>query len=155
MCALTLDHLQQLGGDIRDGNTDDYEQYWREKKPEVENSCRNRLLSDLRLRLNPLGINAEPEGRYADQKRADIKVSAQGYNIPIELKLEMHKDLWKAIQHQLIAKYTRELASDGYGIFLVFWFGGAGQPVAGDGGTRPKTAAELQDRLQLTVPDNQ
>lgn len=154
LCALTLDHLQQLGGDIRDGNTDDYEQYWREKKPEVENSCRNRLLSDLRLRLNTLGINAEPEGRYADQKRADIKVSAQGYNIPIELKLEMHKDLWKAIQHQLIARYTRELASDGYGIFLVFWFGGAGQPVAGDGGTRPKTAAELQDRLQLTVPDS-
>jgi hypothetical protein len=152
LCALTLDHLQQLRREIRDGNTDDYEQYWREKKPEVENSCRNRLLSDLRLRLNPLGINAEPEGRYADQKRADIKVSAQGYNIPIEIKLEMHKDLWKAIEHQLIARYTRELASDGYGIFLVFWFGGAGQLVAGDGGTKPKTAVELEERLQRTVP---
>lgn len=152
LCALTLDHLQQLGLEIRNGNTDDYRQYWRENRPEVEDRCRDRLLSDLKIRLSPLGISAEPEGRYADAKRADIRVSAQGHNIPIEIKREMHKDLWTAIQNQLIARYTRELASDGYGIFLVFWFGGAGQPVAGDGGTRPKTAAELQDRLQLAVP---
>jgi hypothetical protein len=152
LCALTLDHLQQLGREIRDGSTNDYQQYWREKKPEVEDNCRDRLLSDLKIRLNPLGISAEPEGRYADAKRADIKVSAQGYNIPIEIKREMHRDLWKAIEHQLIARYTRELASDGYGIFLVFWFGGIGQPVAGDGGTRPRTAVELQERLQRTVP---
>lgn len=151
--ALTLDHLQQLGREIRDGNTNDYRQYWVGDKPEIEDNCRDRLLSDLKVRLAPLGINAEPEGRYADEKRADIKLSAQGYNIPVEIKREMHKDLWKAIQSQLIARYTRELASDGYGIFLVFWFGGAGQPVAGDGGTKPRTAMELQQRLQNTVPD--
>jgi len=150
--ALTLDHLQQLGHEIRNGNTDDYLQYWVADKAELEDNCRDRLLSDLKVRLTPLHINAEPEGRYADEKRADIKVSAQGYNIPVEIKREMHKDLWKAIPNQLIARYTRELASDGYGIFLVFWFGGAGQPVAGDGGTRPRTAMELQQRLQSTVP---
>jgi hypothetical protein len=150
--ALTLDHLQQLGREIRDGNTNDYRQYWVGDKPELEDNCRDRLLSDLKVRLAPLGINAEPEGRYADEKRADIKLSAQGYNLPVEIKREMHKDLWKAIQNQLIARYTRELASDGYGIFLVFWFGGTGQPVAGDGGTRPRTAVELQQRLQNTVP---
>ena len=99
--------------------------------------------------MAPLGISAEAEGRYADEKRADIKVSAQGHHIPVEIKREMHRDLWKAIQNQLIARYTRELASDSYGIFLVFWFGGTGQPVAGDGGTRPKTAMELQQRLTV------
>lgn len=150
--ALTLDHLQQLGREIRDGNTNDYRQYWTGDTPELEDDCRDRLLSDLKIRLTPLGISAEPEGRYADEKRADVKVSAQGYNIPIEIKREMHKDLWHAISNQLIAKYTRELASDGYGIYLVLWFGGAGQPVAGDGGTKPKTALELQERLQRTVP---
>ena len=154
LCALTLDHLQQLGHEIRHGNTNNYLHYWGEtkQKPRLEDSCRDLLLSRLQDRLNPLGINAEPERRYADAKRADITVSAQGYNIPIEIKQEIHRDLWKAIEHQLIAKYTREEASDGYGIFLVFWFGGAGQPVAGDGGTKPKTAIELQERLQRTVP---
>ena len=151
--ALTLDHLQQLGREIRDGNTNDYRQYWVGDKAELEDNCRDRLLSYLKIRLAPVGINAEPEGRYADAKRADMKVSAQGYHIPVEIKREMHQDLWKAIPNQLIARYTREIASDGYGIFLVFWFGGAGQPVAGDGGTRPKTALELQERLQQTVPE--
>ncbi|MDO9113164.1 MAG: hypothetical protein Q7U63_05135 [Polaromonas sp.] len=153
LCALTLDHLQQLAHEIRNGNTNDYRQYWAGDTPRLEDECRDQLLSDLKLRLDPLRINAEPEGRYADEKRADIKVSAQGYNIPIEIKRETHKkELWKAIEHQLIAKYTRELASDGYGIYLVFWFGGTQQPVAGDGGTKPKTALELQERLQKTVP---
>ncbi len=151
--ALTLDHLKQLGEDIRNGNTNDYRQYWAGNTPKFENDCRDQLLSDLKVRLAPLGISAEPEGRYADEKRADIKVSAQGYHIPVEIKHEMHRGLWKAIPNQLIARYTRELASDGYGIYLVFWFGGAGQPAAGDGGTRPKTALELQTRLQQTVPD--
>lgn len=150
--ALTLHHLQQLAHEIRNGNTNDYRQYWTGEKAEIEDNCRDRLLSDLKIRLAPLGINAEPEGRYADEKRADIKVCAQGYNIPIEIKREMHRDLWSAISNQLIARYSRELVSDGYGIYLVFWFGGTGQPVAGDGGTRPKTAVELQERLQRTVP---
>lgn len=152
--ALTLNHLQQLGREIRDGNTDDYDQYWSGGTPQLEEKCRNQLLSDLKVRLAPLGINAEPEGRYADEKRADIKVSAQGYQIPIEIKREMDRALWKAIPNQLIARYTRELASDGHGIFLVFWFGGTGQPVAGDGGTKPKSALELQNRLQKTIPED-
>ncbi len=152
--ALTLDHLQQLGREIRDGNTNDYRQYWTGDKAELEDNCRDRLLSDLKIRLAPLGINAEPEGRYADAKRADIKVSAQGYHIPVEIKRDKHDDLWKAISNQLIPRYMRELASDGYGIYLVFWFGGTGQPVADDGGTKPKTALELQDRLQKIVPES-
>ena len=150
--ALTLDHLTQLAHEIRNGNTDDYQQYWSGSGPELENNCRNRLLSDLKVRLAPLGINAEPEGQYAEGKRADIKVSAQGHHIAIEIKLEKSADLWKAVSNQLLPKYMRELASDGYGIYVVFWFGGTYQPSAGDGGTRPKTAQELKERLQKTVP---
>ncbi|MDP2819445.1 MAG: hypothetical protein Q8O29_14500 [Polaromonas sp.] len=150
--ALTLDHLQQLAHEIRNGNTNGYRQYWAGGKSKLEDECRDNLLFALRPRLSPLSVSAEPEGRYADEKCADIKVSSQGYHIPIEIKREMHRGLWSAISNQLIARYTRELASDGYGIFLVFWFGGTGQPVAGDGGTKPKTASELQERLQRTVP---
>lgn len=52
----------------------------------------------------------------------------------------------------MIAKYGRETSSDGYGIYLVFWFGGTRMPVAGDGGAKPKTPKELQQRLAATVP---
>ena len=61
--------------------------------------------------------------------------------------------MWKAIGHQLIAKYGREPASDGYGIFLVFWFTGNLKGAPTDGGAKPKTPQELQKRLAATVPE--
>ena len=150
--ALTVDHLTQLIGDIRNGSTNDYSHYWDGENPRFEDICRDMLLSHLKKRLEPLGIAAEREGHYADAKRADIKVIAGSLHIPIEIKREMHRDLWKAVREQLIAKYGRESASDGYGIYLVFWFAGKSMPVAGDGGTKPKTPQELKERLAATVP---
>ena len=110
------------------------------------------LLSDLKAQLEPLGIAAEREGNYADDKRADIKVIAGSLHLPIEIKCEWNDHLWKAIREQLVAKYGRESVSDGYGIYLVFWFTGAHMPVAGDGLAKPKTPQELQQRLAATVP---
>ncbi len=149
--ALTVDHLTQFIHEIRHGSTNDYGQYWAGDKPKLEDDCRDALLSDLRKHLTPIGIAAEPEGRYADAKRADIKVISIPHHIPIEIKRESHTDLWKAIREQLVAKYGRESASDGYGIFLVFWF--TGQLKASDGGTKPKTPQELQQRLIASVPE--
>ena len=73
--------------------------------------------------LAPLGVDAQPEGTYADDKRADIRVSCDGFNVPIEIKKSEHSDLWTAVRRQLIAKYTRDPDTDGYGVYLVFWFG--------------------------------
>jgi hypothetical protein len=150
--ALTVDHLKQLLHDIRNGSTNDYRQYWAGDTPKIEDDCRDALLSDLRRLLVTHGVSAEPEGRYADEKRADIKVIATRFQIPIEIKREIHSDVWKAIPGQLIAKYGRELTSDGYGIFMVFWFTGKLTAAPSDGGTKPKSPLELQDRLTATVP---
>ncbi|MBT3066966.1 hypothetical protein [Rhodoferax sp. U11-2br] len=151
--ALTLDHLTQLASEIRNGSTNDYRQYWANDEPKLENDCRDALLSDLKQRLATVGVAAEREGNYADDKRADIKVIASPHHVPIEVKRETHPDLWKAIGSQLIAKYARESASDGYGIYLVFWFSGKLMPAAGDGGNKPKTPQELQQRLIATLPE--
>lgn len=151
--ALTVDHLKQLIREIRDGNTNDYRQYWAGETPRKEDDCRDTLLSDLKPRLARVGVLAEPEGRYADEKRADIKVMAAPHHIAVEIKRETHPDVWKAIREQLVAKYGRETASDGYGIFLVFWFTGALKAAPTDGGARPKTPQELQRRLAATVPE--
>jgi hypothetical protein len=150
--ALVLDHLTVLGHDIRHSSTDNYDQYWDGKTPKLENPCRNVLLDHLKVRLAPLGITAEQEGTYADQKRADIKISCGALHLPVEIKRDSHADLWKAIREQLIGKYSRELTSDGYGVYIVFWFGGEDMPNAGDGGKPPKTPQELQSRLAATVP---
>lgn len=159
LAALTMDLLNELASKIRHGNTSDWRQYWERKsnrliKPEHENACRDRLLSDLEQRLTELNIDALAEGNYADEKRADIRVCFSGYNIPIEIKRSCHRDLWTAIRTQLIAKYTRDPGADGNGIYLVFWFGNHEQcrPTP-DAGPPPKSAEELKRRLEDSLID--
>ena len=156
LTALTMDVLRDLAKTIRHGNTSDWRQYWnvsgrkRADEPRPEDECRNHLLSDLRQRLNPLGVDAQPEGTYADDKRADICVSCDGFNVPIEIKKSEHIDLWTAIRRQLIAKYTRDPGCDGYGIYLVFWFGRDRCKRPPDGPV-PETPAALRDLLLATA----
>ena len=163
LAALVLDALQDMVHQIRNGNTDDYKQYWNQEPgsarpvtPRHEDTCRDTLLSDLQQRLASLGVDAQPEGQYADDKRSDIRVSVDGGNgfaVPIEIKKNTHKDLWRAIRDQLIARYVRDPLADGFGIYLVFWFG-ADKTQPPPSGKRPHSADELAQRLRTTLsPD--
>lgn len=162
LAALAVGHLQDLAKWIRHGSTNDYRQYWSYNKdgnpehPKPENDCRDALLSDLKDRLAKQRVDAIKEGYYAEDKRADIRVSAGGagrFNIPIEIKKDAHKDLWRAIREQLIERYTRDPGTDGFGIYLVFWFGGSGMPR--NGGKKPRTAAELEEQLRVSLTDEE
>lgn len=160
LAALTFNHLRDIARKIRDGNTDDYGQYWSRDesnkgfgKSKPENDCRNALLSDLQERLGKLGIDAQRESTRADNKRADILISyggANGFNLPIEAKKDDNPDLWRAIHEQLIPKYVRDPGADGYGIYLVFWFGGKGMKPPSDG-KKLRSAVELEERLRQTL----
>ena len=160
--ALTVDFLRQLSREIRDGATSDWRQYWnvdqynKAQRPKPENACRDALLSDLRTALAPLSIDAVAEGTYADDKRSDIRLSVPPHNVPIEIKRSCHRELWSAIQTQLIAKYTRDPGTDGYGIYLVFWFGDAeGCRPTPRSGPKPKSVAELEKALLDTLSDHE
>ena len=156
LAALVLDAVEQLAARIRDDSTTDWRQYWhldpksrRPLRPQHENDCRNALLSDLQLTLGPYGVDAQKEGQYADDKRADIRVALGSHlAIPIEIKKNLHRDVWRAVDEQLVAKYTRAPESDGYGIFLVFWFGPDHMKVMPPQGHLPGTPAELRERLE-------
>ena len=101
--------------------------------------------------------------------RADIRVDCGRFSVPIEIKKDCHRDLWKALRSQLVTKYTTAPASDGYGIYLVLWFADRNRPVTRHpdrskpvtrhpggirpvvrhpDGTRPRTPEELKRRLQ-------
>ena len=157
LAALLVDRLREIAMRIRTGNTDDWCQYWNEdpygrpQETKPENSCRKALLSDLRHCFPP-GMDAQPEGQYANDTRSDIRVFYADFNVPIEIKKSNHRDMWSAIRNQLIAKYTRDPATGGYGIYLGFWFGQERCQLGADG--RPKSAAELEKRLRNTLsPD--
>jgi len=160
LAALTFDHLRDIAKNIRNNSTNDYRQYWgcaegdkNKDEPKSESDCRDALLSDLKLRFGPLEIDAQRESNYADNKRADIRVSfggANGFNVPIEIKLDRSYDLWRAIHEQLIPKYVRDPGAEGCGIYLVFWFGGKGMKPPLDG-KKLRSAAELEERLRQTL----
>ena len=155
LAAQVMDRLSELAITIRDGNIDDWKQYWNEDsyrrplEPKPEDSCRNTLLSRLRLRLTP-GVDAQPEVQYADDKRADICVTFSDFQVPVEVKKNNHRKLWSAMRNQLIKQYVRDPATDGYGIYLVFWFGKE-YTWAAPSGRRPDSPQELQERLTATL----
>lgn len=157
LAALVADHLADLAEKIRHGKTSDWRQYWNTdsarhpKKPKHEGLCRDALLSDLLVRLAPFGINAEPEGQYGNDRRADIRICYAGLNVPIEIKNNYHKELWTALDHKLVGQYAQEPGANGHGIYLVFWFGPKWTKATPPQGVGPKTAQELEKSLCDTL----
>ena len=160
--ALLTDKLGKLADRIRNGNTDDWQQYWHTDpedrwgrnviKPKTEDPCRNRLLSDLQLLLEPHGVDAGPEGHHAAAARSDIIAISGVHAVPVEVKRTQSSELWSAISDQLIAKYLRDPRSGGYGIYLVFWFGPNHLRVSPPAGPRPGSPEELGDMLEGLIP---
>ena len=153
LAALVVDQLQEFADVIQKGDTNAWRQFWnvdpydRPDNRRPENSCRNTLLTALQQRLQPRGIDARGEVQHANDKRTDICVSYDGFQVPLEIKRNDHRDLWSALRNQLITQYTSHPGADGYGIYLVFWFGKEyTQPPPS--GKRPATVTELQERLK-------
>ena len=152
LAALAYSFLQDLADKILKASTNDKKHYWncsssKPLAPKVENDCRDLLLSALNEKLKVFEIDGQPEGCYVNSKRADIRLCSKNSTIPIEIKRNSHPDLWKAMRDQLINQYTSGLDTDGYGIYLVFWFGVKDMPIPPDGGKKITTATELQNRL--------
>ena len=157
LAALATDYLEEIAKRTRDGNTSDWRQYWNTSDPwtpKVENLCRDRLLSELQIRLENKSVQALPEATYANDSRADICLSHGDVNVPVEIKRSNHPDLWRAIEDQLISKYTRDPGAQGHGIYLVFWFG-QHRCQRHPAGGKPSSAAELAERLRKTLTPEQ
>ena len=160
LAALLVDQLDGLACRIRKSNTDDWHQYWNEDsygrplEPKHEDRCRDALLSRLRGHL-PTGVDAQPEGQYADDNRSDIRVSyGAEFNVPVEIKKDRHPQLWSALRDQLMARYASDPATGGHGVYLVFWFGDGKIP-SPSRGRRPTGPAELRQRLEEQLTESE
>ena len=162
LSALVFNEMTDISRKIRHGSTSDWRQYWnvdhhnRPIDPKPEDACRDAVLSDLQERIGRIGIDAQPEGVYAEDKRSDIRVGYEGFNVPVEIKRSCHGDLWTAVKSQLIAKYTRDPEASGYGIYFVFWFGYTEKcrpTKCGD--WTPKTAEDVRVRIQQSLDDRE
>lgn len=131
LAALTTDALEELADHIRNGQTNDWRQYWdwdhetkKPIQPKDENNCRDVLLSDLTGILRQFDNHIQPEGWYADERKADVRISyGSNLSVPIEIKKNSDRKIWHGISEQLGPICTRDRNSEGHGIYLVIWFG--------------------------------
>ncbi len=158
LAALLQDRLADVSDSLRGDSDNPWRLYWNEDehrapcKPKHEDSCRDALLTALKARL-PEEVDAVPEGRYAADKRADLRVSCRDFNVAVEIKKNSHSDLWTAMRRQLIGKYTTDPATSGYGVYVVLWFGADATRNPPDG-DRPDTPEALRQQLQQELtPD--
>ena len=165
LAALVVDKLANLADRIRNGNTDAWQQYWHTDpgdptgrkiiKPKAEEPCRDALLSDLQILLEPHAVDAQPEGHHAEDTRSDIIAVHGVHAVVVEVKKTDSKDLWSAMTDQLIAKYVRDPRSGGYGIFLVLWFGADHLKRSPPAGTPPLSPEELGRMLEELLTHEQ
>ena len=151
LVAIIECQIERLKKEIRDGNTDGWEQFWKDgKKMEDETYCGRRFVEMLQPRLELMQIDVHQESHYAERKRADIRASAPGGvpSIPIEIKKSISDDLWTAPEKQLCAKYARDPASEGHGIYLVLWSGQCRKSPVG-------TTLKSPDQLEEQLPDTE
>lgn len=157
LAALTVDYLDQIADQIRNDNDDGFRGFWNVERKQPtgkreENLCRDSLLTRLRLYLTPFGVDCQPEGDYANDKRADLRLSYRNeFELPIEIKRDDNRELWTSLRGQLMGQYSSSPKASGYGIYLVLWFGKGDLPPARDGGKKPTSPEALQVRLEAQL----
>jgi hypothetical protein len=160
--ALVMDHLADMQDQWRGRDTFALKLFWQtsEQKQKIENDCRDLLLDKLRERLRPLKIFVGRECSSAQDKRVDMCAEfmrdGQRIALPIEVKEDYHKDLWTAWRDQLQHLYTIDPDAQGFGLYLVLWFGTAARLDLDPNGLKPRkrvcTAKQLEQALQERIP---
>ena len=156
LAALVAGRLRQLARQVRDGSTDAWMLYWhteedptgrRVTRPKPENACRKVLVYGLEPLLGPHDVTASQDEQVAEEKHPDIMARYHSHAVAIEIKKTDSPDLWTAATDQLRERYCRDPGSDGYGIYLVLWFGADHLKRPPPRGRRPESPAELRDLL--------
>ena len=157
LAAILIHQLRDLSTRVRTDPRNIWSQFWnadshgRPTDPRHENLCRDALLDALRV---PAGVRLDPEASHASGWQSDIRASCRDFFVPLEVKRDRHRDLWRAMHTQLIGQYTTDPATSGYGIYLVLWFGDGKVPTPPDG-NRPRTPEELEQQLAQDLAPNE
>ncbi|NIA57465.1 hypothetical protein HAV22_27955 [Massilia sp. TW-1] len=149
--AYMINELEVVQAKIRSDDAESWRGFFDDKGvPYDEERCRDHLLGLLRQGSDE--VTLEPETHVASDKEVDITCSAGTLRMPIEIKGQWHKDLWRAADKQLTALYTRDWRAEDRGTYLVLWFG-PNVPSnkelyrSPQGVAKPQTPEQLRDLL--------
>lgn len=149
--AWVLEELEIVQAKIRANDVDSWRNFYNDDLiPRDEEYCRDRLLE--LLRYDQAVVHYAPESHVAADKEVDIGCSVRSdIFLPIEIKGQWHREVWTAADKQLDHLYSSDWRAQGFGIYLVLWFGL--QPVnkalqsPGKGIPPPQTPIEMKEML--------
>jgi hypothetical protein len=84
-----------------------------------------------------------------------FSVAMPGRKILCELKRDYHAEVWTAAEAQLERFYAHDPDAQGFGVYIVFWFGkksGKTIPSPPGGKARPTSASEMEAMLRELIP---
>lgn len=156
--ALALDAVSTVQARMNRDDVDQVSLFFDGTKPKTEEECRNSLVILLRDLIGH-GVDSVPERLMPANKRADIVFGLDDLRLPVEAKGQWNAELWTAANDQLDARYAVEWRAQGYGIYLVFWFGADTPPSRklkspGRGRQRPQSPSDLRDALVARIPEH-
>jgi len=127
-------------------------------EPRAENDCRDAVKRFLEGRFERAGLAQETEARFAGDTRCDITVGGIDAIVPVEVKCDWNSKLWTAWRDQLDAQYARDPRAQGFGTYLVIWFGERRgkkpRARAPSHGAVPSSAAECQKLLKELIAEH-
>lgn len=166
--AVVTAALHDLSQRYISGDESGYRKFWNEKEKsrragavaslrdvKSEDSCRDRLLEDLRASLKPIGVTFEPAVGRIDWGEADLIAYYGEFQVPIEVKFDDDRRIWTSPTDQLVG-YAGDPRAGRQGVYVVFWTDkGRGRPVPlpPDGSDRPSSPEELVDAILRTWTD--
>jgi len=158
LLSITIDALEEIIEHLQNNNFSDWRQFWiwqqphdHPSEPKCKNDCRDLLHSYLKTSLAKFYIDVISESQLRDDQKACIRISYQSdFSIPIEIKRNSSMTLWRGISEQLVPHSIYDPKFNGYGIYLILWFGSDRKymkSISPDGQI-PKSPNQLRDMLQ-------
>ena len=145
-----IETMDVLNRRYRDGEDNEIIKFWEyindDPKIRDENIIRDFLRRDL---LNDFP-NTSKEKYVKNDKRVDIVIEENGFEIPIEIKKQSSRELVKGLTEQLYG-YMKTPNYLNHGIYLIIWT----DAIYFDNGleNKPSSAKELQDEMEKLVND--
>lgn len=154
MRALILEELAAYQADLNGSEFTSKDSFYNGDKHVDENRATQIVGERLRLKLERYGIDCNLEYLMSDNKRCDFTCSKRIHDrqrlLVVEAKGQWHKELYSAIENQLVRQYTTHPNAEKQGIFLVYWFG-MQEKLAGLKNTM-SSASELQRDIKSRMP---
>ncbi|KZK84127.1 hypothetical protein PsW64_01797 [Pseudovibrio sp. W64] len=121
--SVVMDEIEAMQARLLNGSFNAVRPFWDQAIPHIENYCRDLIASQLEPYLIKYGVRVLPEGTMLNGTRCDLLCSIGEIGLPIEIKGQWHAQVWTAASEQLESNYSHHYRAEGYGIYLVLWFG--------------------------------